>query len=171
VWPAVQPGAQLRESRRAATQTQRFRRHHRFRGPRPGPFDHSCEAGPVTASDELQLRTRSYGGERIVELAGPLDHASCDLLAETLEQAIDAGVGTIVLDLVGVVRIDRAAVLTILLAHLRVSDQQAQLLIIPGTTAVREALQAIQGPFTYAGPEHIDAVNDRNMEPTTGRWC
>jgi hypothetical protein len=49
----------------------------------------------------------------------------------------------------------------ILLAHLRASDQQAQLLIVPGRRAVQHALDIIQGPFTYADPEHIEAVRDR----------
>jgi anti-anti-sigma regulatory factor len=85
-------------------------------------------------------------------LAGLLDRSSCDLLAATLEQAIDAGVDEIVLDLSDVVAIDRAAVLTILLAHLRASDQQTQLLIVPGRPAVQDALAAIRGPFTYLDP-------------------
>jgi hypothetical protein len=50
------------------------------------------------------------------------------------------------------VAIDRDAVLTILLAHLRASDQRTQLLIIPGRPAVQDALAAIQGPFKYLDP-------------------
>jgi len=106
----------------------------------------------ATAGDELRLRTTSYGDRWIVELAGRLDDSRCDLLGEALEQAIDAAVEEIVLDLTEVVAIDRAAVRAILLAHLRASDQRAQLVIVPGRRSVQEALEAIEGPFMYADP-------------------
>jgi anti-anti-sigma regulatory factor len=101
----------------------------------------------------------------IVELAGRLDHSCCDLLAATLQQAIDTGVDRIVLDLSEVVAVDRAAVLAILLAHLRASDQRTQFLIVPGRRSVQEALEAIRGPFTYVDPENIESARQRRFDP------
>jgi hypothetical protein len=71
----------------------------------------------------------------------------------------------IVVDLRDVVAIDRAVVLTVLLAHLRVSDQQAQLLILPGRSGVQKALEAIHGPFTYADPDDCGLLLIGHMQP------
>ena len=53
------------------------------------------------------------------------------------------------LDLSGLEHVDRVGVHTILLAHLRASDQQRALLIVPGPSAVQDVFDAVDGPFDY----------------------
>jgi anti-anti-sigma factor len=84
-----------------------------------------------------------------VTLHGVLSATACDRLAEPLQRFLDRGGERIVLDLRGLERIELAGIHTLLLAHLRASDELTELLLIPSTPAVQRVLDASGGPFVY----------------------
>jgi anti-sigma B factor antagonist len=86
----------------------------------------------------------------VVEVSGELNLVTRDRLAEALAEALEDGAGHVVLDLSRLETIDRAAVDTILTAHLRASDQLKQLVIVPGPSRVQRVFDLVQGPFCYA---------------------
>jgi anti-anti-sigma factor len=97
----------------------------------------------------LGIRTRRVGSRYVVALSGRLDRATRGSLADTLDQALDEDNDAIVLDLADLQLIDEAGVRTILLAHLRSSDEHRQFLVVPGREAVQRIIDQIEGPFRY----------------------
>lgn len=97
----------------------------------------------------LGIEARRSRAEWRLVLTGELTRRTADPLAEVLEAALEARAERIVLDLSGLEHIDRVGVHAILLAHLRCSDQQRALLIVPGPSAVQDVFDAVGGPFDY----------------------
>jgi anti-anti-sigma factor len=110
----------------------------------------SSGSPPRTSERDAVVRTRRSLETYRLELSGELTRARAPALVQALEKALELGAPEVVLDLTQVERIDQACVQTILLAHLRASDQLQQLVIVPGRHSVRSALEAIAGPFQYA---------------------
>jgi anti-anti-sigma regulatory factor len=102
------------------------------------------------AERDVVVRTRRSLETYRIELSGELTRTRVPALVQALETALDRGAAEVVLDLSHVERIDRACVHTILVAHLRASDQLQQLVIVPGSSSVRAALEGVEGPFQYA---------------------
>jgi anti-anti-sigma factor len=96
------------------------------------------------------VRTRRSLESYRIEISGELTRTRAPALLEALEKALDRGAPRVVLDLTDVERIDHACLHTILVAHLRATDQRQQLLIVPGRESVRARLEAIAAPFQYA---------------------
>jgi ABC-type transporter Mla MlaB component len=97
----------------------------------------------------LGIEARRSRAEWRLVLTGELTRRTADPLADVLEAALEAQAERIVLDLSALERIDHVGVHTILLAHLRSSDQQHALLIVPGPGAVQGMFDAVEGPFDY----------------------
>lgn len=98
---------------------------------------------------ELAVRCGRSRGQHIVELSGALSVRTRAPLADALENALEDDLSPIVLDLRNLESIDHAGLDTILTAHLRASDEQKLLVIVPGPPPVQRVLDAAQGPFLY----------------------
>lgn len=66
----------------------------------------------------------------------------------------------------------RAAVISMLVAYLRASDQGDEFVIIPGPESVQRVLDATQGPFEYTTRATLSArtvSNDQSRPATNSR--
>jgi anti-anti-sigma factor len=92
-----------------------------------------------------------FRDEYVIELSGELELETGAPVGAALGKALEDDAERIVLDLSRLESIDRSGLHAILLAHLRASDQLKQFVIVPGPTAVQDAFDTIEGPFSYAG--------------------
>jgi anti-anti-sigma regulatory factor len=144
----------------------------------------ATRAGGPPRAGTLRIGSRGSVGQSIIEVSGELVLRTRDPLAAAVEEALEDDCEEILLDLSGLVAIDHAGLETILVSHLRASDERKPLLIVPGPPAVQCVLEAVQGPFSFAaragnqlparprsrgrraalrssGPAHGDARSDR----------
>jgi anti-anti-sigma factor len=98
----------------------------------------------------LDIDTRSSADRIVIKLFGELREAMCGSLAEVLERALEGRERSLVLDLSKLEAIDQSGVHTILLAHLRATDDHRDFLIVRGPPAVQRAFNIVNGPFRYA---------------------
>jgi anti-anti-sigma factor len=103
----------------------------------------------LRGSSLLDIDTRSSGNRLVIELSGELREAMCGSLAAVLERALEGREQAFVLDLSKLEAIDQSGVRTILLAHLRATDDHRDFLIVRGPRAVQRAFDIVDGPFRY----------------------
>jgi anti-anti-sigma factor len=104
------------------------------------------------ARGTLGLNRRRAHGQHILELSGELSLRTRDPLARALEQALEDDCEEIILDLGDLDTVDRAGLHTILVAHMRASDELKPLVLVPGPPEVQRVLDAAAVPFTYTAP-------------------
>lgn len=103
----------------------------------------------LRGSSVLDINTRSSADGLVIELSGELRDAMCGSLAEVLERALEGREQVFVLDLSKLEAIEQSGVRTILLAHLRATDDRRDFLLVRGPRAVQRAFDIVDGPFRY----------------------
>src|ERR1700722_14053570 len=93
----------------------------------------------LRGSSLLDINTRSSADRLVIELSGELREAMCGSLADVLERALEGREQAFVLDLSRLEAIDQSGVATILLAHLRATDDRRDFLIVRGPRAIQRA--------------------------------
>jgi anti-anti-sigma factor len=96
----------------------------------------------VTSTDNFRIETNAQGSASAIRVAGELDSASCDRLADVFEQTIAGGdVAEIVIDLSGLAFIDSAGLRAVIILERIAQARGLELVLVPPSEPLLDLLR------------------------------
>lgn len=125
-------------------------------GPRNG--DAEAQNGEIAAfterdrgsSERLQITLSLDDDERRIALYGDLNASTVARLDDCMDWVLeDDDPDRIVLDLSGLRVLHPKAMVALVTAHMRASDDHREFMLVRGSSAVQQVIDSVDGPFNY----------------------